>query len=67
MSNDSERARGEFTVPAGTTTLLLQGLTALTALLFLIGWSYGRAYYGAFGIGLNQLEIPFTSYPRSTI
>lgn len=49
--------------PAQTTlTLILQDLTALGALLFVTGWSYGRAYYGAFGIGLNQLEIPVTSY-----
>lgn len=43
-------------------TFLLQAFTLVGALLFLIGWSYGRAYYGAFGIGLNQLEIPLTSY-----
>jgi hypothetical protein len=43
-------------------TQLLQSLTALAALLFLIGWTYGHAYYGTLGIGLNQLEIPVTSY-----
>ncbi len=45
-----------------TLALLLQALTALGALLFLIGWSYGRSYYGSFSIGLNKLEIPVTSY-----
>jgi hypothetical protein len=65
MAPDSDK--WESTPPEGGTTqraltVLFEALAVVGAVLFVIGWSYGRAYYGAFGIGLNQLEIPPTSY-----
>lgn len=41
---------------------LVQCAVVFAALLFVSGWYYGHAYFGVFGVGLTQLDIPITHY-----